>query len=139
MCVLRASGAEFDPEAFLGASPLEPCNVFRRGELRLPRSKPHGSRYEVSGIDIGVSDASWQDLPAQVADAERFLEANREEIGRLARIPGVTDLTLDFPIELRIDGENVVAQSDRLPASLVRLAGALGIAIELSIYPCSDE
>jgi hypothetical protein len=30
---------------------------------------------------------------------------------------------LDSPIELRIDGETVVAQFDRFPASLVRPAG----------------
>ncbi len=139
MCVLRASGAKFDPDRFLEASPLESCKVFRRGDPPLPKSQPEGPRYETSGVTVDVSDAEWSDLPAQVADAERFLEANRGEIERLAQTPGVTDLTLDFPIELRIDGENVFAQFDRFPASLVRLAGALGLALELSTYPCSDE
>jgi len=32
----------------------------------------------------------------------------------------------------------VVAQSDRFPAELVRLAGRCGIAVELSHYPVSD-
>lgn len=105
MCVLRASGLDFDPDAFLGTSPLHPCKVFRRGDLRLPRSKPDEPRHETSGINIDVSDASWQDLPTQVADAERFIKANRREIERLAQTPGVTDLTLDFPVESRIDGE----------------------------------
>jgi len=139
MCVLRASGPEFDPDAFLGTSPLQPSKVFRRGESRLPRSKPEGPRHEASGISIDVSDASWRDLSAQIADAERFIKANRLEIKRLAKSPGITDLTLDFPIESRMGGENVVAQFDKFPATLVSLAGALGIALELSIYPCSDE
>lgn len=139
MCVLRATGAEFNPDAFLDASPFEPCKVFRRGDPRLPKSKPHGPRYDSSGISVAISEAPWSDLPAQVADAKRFLDANRAEIERLTHTTGVVDLTLDFPIELRIDGDTVVAQFDRFPAPLVRLAGALGIALELSIYPCSDE
>jgi hypothetical protein len=115
------------------------CKVFRRGEPRLPRSKPDGPSYETSGLNIVVSDAPLSDLPAQVADAEHFLTANRGEIERLAQSPGVTDLTLDFAIELRIDGENVMAQFDRFPTSLVRLAGTLGLALGASIYPCSEE
>ena len=137
MCVLRASGTDFDPETFLDPSPFEPSKIYRRGDPRLPESRPNGPRYDTSGINVAVSEAPWSDLPAQVADAERFLEANRAELERLVQSPGVTDLTLDFPIELRIDGETVVAQFDRFPASLVRLAGTLGIALELSVYPCS--
>jgi hypothetical protein len=139
MCVLKASGTEFDPDAFLDPSQLVPCKVFRRGEPRLPKSQPHGPIHETSGINIYVSDSSWSDLPAQVADAERFLTENREQIIRLAQAPGVTEIVLDFPIELRIDGENIVAQFDRFPTSLVRLVGALGIALELSIYSCSED
>ncbi|MDJ0865674.1 MAG: hypothetical protein QNK03_06175 [Myxococcota bacterium] len=138
MCVLRATGAEFDPDAFLEGSRLQPRKVFRRGDPRLPNSQPDGPRHQTSGIHIDVSEAQWSDLPGQVADAERFLSANRDEVERLAGAPGVTDLVLDFPIELRIDGEGVAAQFDRFPASLVRLAGALGLALELSTYPRSD-
>ena len=85
------------------------------------------------------SHASWRDLPAQVADAERFLKIHRREIERLAQTPGVTDLTLDFPVESRMGGgDGVVAQFDRFAATLVGLAGALGIALELSTYPRSE-
>jgi hypothetical protein len=139
MCVLRASGAEFEPDAFLEGSSLEPTKVHKKGEPRLLRSKPDGPNHERSGITVAVSDASWSDLSAQVADAERFLEDYAAEIERLAHAPGVACLVLDFPIESRIDGSSVVAQSDRFPASLVRLAGQLGLALELSIYPLSDD
>ena len=93
----------------------------------------------INGLNILVSDAPMSDLVGQVADAERFLSENRPEIERLGNRPGVSDLILDFPIALRIDGENVVAQYNRFPASLVHLAGALGIGLELSIYPSSEE
>ena len=52
--------------------------------------------------------------------------------------PGVEGITLDFPIELRI-GKSVWAQSDRFPASLVTIAGELGLNLELSIYPPPEE
>lgn len=138
MCVLRAAGADFEPAAFLEGSSLEPTKVYKKGQPRLPRSAPDGPKHDTSGITVAVSDAAWSDLPAQVADAERFLETHQTEIERLARAPGIAELALDFPIELRIDGASVVAQFDRFPASLVGLAGQLGLALELSIYPSSD-
>jgi hypothetical protein len=81
-----------------------------------------------------VSDAEWSDLPAQVSDAERFLISNREAIEALAALPGIEDLLLDFPIELRADGIKLAAQTDRFPASLVRLSGSLGLGLALTLY-----
>ena len=138
MCVLRAAGADFEPDVFLADSALPPTKVYRIGEPRLPRSKPDGPKHDTSGITFSVSDAPWSDLSAQIADAETFLEAHRTEIERLASAYGVSDLVLDFPVELRVDGASVFAQFDRFPASLVRLAGQLGLALELSIYPSTN-
>jgi len=64
---------------------------------------------------------------------------HRAELQRLGRASGVASITLDFPIELRIDGTSTIAQFDRFPASLVALAGQLGLALELSIYPTSED
>jgi hypothetical protein len=47
----------------------------------------------------------------------------------------VEDVRLDFPLDLRIDRRTVVAQFDYFPPTLVSLAGALGIGLEVSIYP----
>jgi hypothetical protein len=136
MCTLRASGAGFDPYAFLAGSSLVACRIFRPGEPHAPRSRP--SRQ--AGIAVGVSDASWSDLDAQVADAERFLERNRAEIERLARTPGI-GITLDFPLTLQVEDESEprAGRFIRFPASLVRLAAELGIELELSLYPLHDE
>ncbi len=49
--------------------------------------------------------------------------------------PGVQAVDLDFGIERR----DVAVQCDRLPPELVRLAGSLGLGIELSQYPPAVE
>jgi hypothetical protein len=139
MCVLRASGADFDPDAFLSSSSLEAFKILRRGEPHLPRTQPDGPKYAYSGITVVVSNAPMNDLPSQVADAEDFLRLHRAEIEQLAKTPQITELALDFPIELRMGLPGVAAQFDRFPASLVRLAGELGLGLELSIYPRSES
>jgi hypothetical protein len=132
MCVLRVSGPAFDPEAFLEETTLKPLHVFLRGEPWVP-SEPEGPRHQESGFHVHVSDADWDGLRHQAADAERFLEANRAELTRLAQFPGVASLCLDFPLHLKVGG-GVLAQSDYFPARLAALAGSLGIDLEFSLY-----
>jgi len=133
MCVLNAFGTRFAVDRFRTKTSLRIHGVRKRGQPRFPRSKSGASKHEVSGITVVVSDAPWSDLPAQIRDAERFLSKHRREIARLRRWPGVQIVVLDFPIDLRI-GRRIAAQFDRFPASLVRKAGSLGLALELSIY-----
>ncbi len=136
MCVLRADGAQFDVDAFLAGSTLSPCTIYRRGEPRLKGGRV-AQRRGGSGLHVTVSDASWSDLAAQAADAERFLREHHDEITRLRTFPGVDGLGLDFAIESRI-GKDAVAQFERFPASLVAAAGALGLDLELSLYAVSE-
>ena len=126
-CVLRASGSEFDVDAFLDDSPFEPCAVWRRGEQRF-RHKPPS---ENSGFNLEVSDG---DLAEQVAGAVVFLEDDRAEILRLLAMIGV-EAHLDFGIARR----DVFVQTDFFPSVLIGLAGSLGLGIELSQYPVSNE
>jgi hypothetical protein len=137
-CVLRAAGPEFDVAAFLATSMLVPSTTYHRGEPVLA-TRPEGKKCKASGIVVSVSEAPWSNLPAQVADAEQFLRENRQELSRLRSFPGVEDMALDFPIYQRV-GEKVWMQTDSFPASLVAIAGALGLGLELSIYPpATDE
>lgn len=46
---------------------------------------------------------------------------------------------LDFGYYLRLDGQRVLVQCDFLPSELLKLAGELGIGIELSLYPKVDK
>jgi hypothetical protein len=134
MCVLRAVGTTFDPDAFLSTSSLPRAEAYRAGEPRLPRTQPHGPRYQRSGLTIGVSEAEWDDLPSQVLDALNFLRAHREEVSQLVAFPGVEAVKLDFPCPVRADGVSVLAQFEYLPPALLAEAGTLGVGIELSLY-----
>ncbi len=64
-----------------------------------------------------------------------FLRSEAKQVRRLVEWPGVEGVTLDFGIEWR----DVAAHCDHLPAELVRLAGELGLALEVSHYPISAE
>ena len=86
---------------------------------------------------MAVSDASWSDLATQVKDASRFLDRHAHTIRALRSGGTVVDMRLDFSIDLRI-GEGVAAQFEYLPAELVEKAGALGLGLEISIYPTGE-
>ena len=134
MCTLRAYGTEFDVDTFLASSPLAPSTVFKKGEPRRPNTASEGPKHNKSGVCIGVSDAEWSDLAAQVSDAEQFLISNRIAIEALAAMPGIEDFLLDFPIELRADGIKIATQTDIFSPALVRIAGTFGLGLALTIY-----
>jgi hypothetical protein len=134
MCVLRVTGQHFDPNSFLASSGLRADKVFHAGEPRFS-SRPAGERFDESGFRVDVSHASWASLSGQVSDAIRYLTDNEEVLARLRSTPGIDDMRLDFPVDLRIDRKKVMAQFDYFPPELVSRAGALGFGIELSIYP----
>jgi hypothetical protein len=92
-----------------------------------------------SGFNVGVSDAAWADLPGQISDACTFLEKHADELRALALLDAIEDVRLDFPTELRIGTNDVVAQFDYFPPALLKAAGNLGVGVELSIYPHSED
>ena len=138
MCVLRVSGKHFDVDGHLTPSGLAPYKVFRAGEPRW-NSRPDGERHEVSGFAVDVSRGSRSSLAGQASDAVAFLKQHGDALTVLRAAPGVEDMRLDFPLDLRIDRETVMAQYDYFPPELVSLAGALGLGLELSIYPVDLE
>jgi hypothetical protein len=138
MCVLRVTGKQFDPDSFLAGSGLTPHRVFHAGDSRRS-ARPAGKRLEFSGFTIDVSGASWADLSRQISDAIQFLRDHEEALARLKSTAGIDDMRLDFPVDLRIDRKDVMAQFDYFPPELVARAGALGFGIELSIYPLDFE
>ena len=133
--VLRVHGKAFNVDAFVANCTLPVCTVKRRGEPVSATSQADGRRHEQSGVHILASESDFTDFPAQVNDAISFLRANELELRRLRTSPGVETAMLDFGIERR----DVAVQSDRLPAELLRLAGALDLDIELSQYPLADS
>jgi hypothetical protein len=130
-CVLRVWGTDLDIDTLLATLPLTPQNVFRKGEPRFKR-KPEGRLSSGSGANFDVSAAGFPQLDRQVTDATHFLAANREPLQQLREFPGVDGVTLDFAAE--IDPERFPC-SFAFPNALLVLAAALGISLELSIYP----
>lgn len=131
--VLRASGPDFDVDAFVADCDWNIAKVFHRGEARNPRRTER--KCQESGLNVVVSVAGFHEFPKQLEDAVEFLTRSAAEVRRLVTFPGVTGVVLDFGIAWR----DVAAQSDQFPAELVRLAGACGIGLELSHYPVSED
>jgi hypothetical protein len=138
MCVLRASGKNFDVRSFLASTSLRIAGAYERGDLRR-KSRPDGERCEESGFVADVSEKPWSDLPGQLQDARRFLAEFEAELLRLRGFPGVEGIELDFPTDLRIGNGGVIVQSDRLPADLLLAVGALGVDIVITTYPPTDD
>jgi hypothetical protein len=132
--VIRVYGKHFNVDAFVANCTLPVCTVKRRGEPVFPASQPNGRRHEQSGVHVLASEADFADFQAQVDEVITFLRVNELELRRLRTFAGVETATLDFGIERR----DVAVQCDRLPAELLRLAGAIDVDIELSQYRPAD-
>ncbi|HEX9502392.1 MAG TPA: hypothetical protein VGA10_12135 [Thermoanaerobaculia bacterium] len=125
-CVLRATGAKFDVDAFLSESPFRPATVYRKGQRRRPASR---GTQTASGFNVVVSDTD--DPPEkQIEYALTFLRDQQGEILRLVRFGGVEEIVLDFGIPQN----EIATRSARFPADLLVAAGALGIDIHVSFY-----
>ena len=130
-CVLRAASADFRVDDFLQTTSLVPCDVYHKGE---PRGLG-GRLRERSGLTILVSDADGNNLRQQVRDAIEFLERNRAEVSRLQSYIAPKEAILDFGV-WKTDN---FGQFCYLPPALLRLAGSLGLGIEVSIYAAPGD
>lgn len=128
--ILRAYGTDFDVDTFLDGCQLAVCAVKHRGEPVFPASQPKGRHHERSGVHVCVSDADFNEFSRQIEESVEFLGSKYEQVRRLCEWPGIEDTTLDFGIEQR----DVPLYCVYLPPELIRLAGSLGIGIELSHY-----
>jgi hypothetical protein len=70
----------------------------------------------------------------KIKDAIAFIQTHGADLTRLMSEPSACGV-LDFAVDWR----DVSAQFDNFPAALVREAGRLGLALELSRYPISEE
>lgn len=130
-CILRIGGAELDADDLLRECRLDAYRIDRKGEIGLLKSRgPH----EKSSVHVDVSSAGFDDLPGQVADAVTFLRANQSAVRAAVTFPGVEWAQLDFGVE----HADVAIDSKYLKPELLALAGGMGLAIELSIYPGAE-
>jgi hypothetical protein len=128
-CILRISGETLAIDELLVSVPLKPCSIYRKGQPTSTR--PNARNAMTSGMNIVVSEADFDAFKTQLAESEAFLQSNYDSLQKLVNWPGVEEMRLDFGIEMR----NVYSQCDYFPASLVKLAGSLGLGLELSQYP----
>ncbi len=129
-CVLRISGDEFDLDALLASIDVSPCHVQRKGA---PRFESGRSIAEYTGFNIDVSKDDGNDLAHQVRDATQFLATSRTAIQRAVNYPGVEHAELDFCVNCRL-GNGVAVQNNSLSSDLLKLAGDLGVDVNVSIY-----
>jgi hypothetical protein len=132
--VLKVAGRSFDVDAYLRRGVLVPTAVYRRGEARFP-TLPRARKSLQSGFSIVVSKKSLSDFAHHTEQAVTFLRRHRHAVGALRRRKGVESAILELALERRPESEGMALV---FPEELVRLAGALGLALEVSFYPPSD-
>ena len=133
--ILRASGAKFDVDAFVGESTLLIDRVYRVGEPVFPASNPEGRKCKRSGLTVVASDVDFEDYKLQMKESFFFMRDHADELKRLATFVGLQSLCIDF-------GANIYPPgwcSFRFPHPLMKMAGDLGIDLELSVYPCEPD
>jgi hypothetical protein len=86
-------------------------------------------------MSIETSKAGFDNLKKQVDDTIRYLKRHEVKLSHIGSTKEIEYAILDFGIGLRIDRKTVLTQSDIFPNELLKLAGNLGLDIELSIYP----
>lgn len=128
-CYLRIWG-KFDPDVITQGLNLPIHESWREGT---PGSR--GGFYEDSGIQLRVSGTGLHDYQRQFAEAESFLRTHREAIAFLTKRDDTLESILDFGMAQAPHP----AYYRRIPTSLVEIAAALRLAIELSFYACSDD
>lgn len=138
MCVFHVSSKSSCFKQFLDNHPELP--VYQSHEKgTLPKIGLKESHYEDHGFSCEVSDQLWDNVAGQIIDIISFLEVYTPYLALLKETHTIDDWRFDLPYECRLE-DNYFTQCDYLPPKLMRLAGALEIGIELSLYwPSSEE
>jgi hypothetical protein len=123
-CVLRISGT-FRTDDLVLEGALAPYRCWQAGEER-----GRGEKHTDTGLAIDVSAKGFDDFEGQLSDATAFLRAHQDRIRAVTDRADVEDATLDFGLA----APPHVASFRRIPADVVALAGACGLAVELSSY-----
>lgn len=132
-CILAFVGPDANVEQLLALSPVEPVSVWRRGE---PLSSRPGSRVAVtSGVTLRISDAEFEELEEQQADAIQFLNEHCQALQAMRRVEGVESARVDFGIAMR----SVIVQSDTFPADLIAAVAKVGCSLDLTQYPTGPK
>jgi hypothetical protein len=127
-CVLLVSGVQFAVDDFVANSKLT-SNPSRYSLWRSGEPLRNGS-HEDSGFILDVCAVESKGLKELIERVISFLKDNFTELKQLMDHPDVETGVLDFSINRR----DVTTQYDRFPAELIRLAGNLGLWIDLTQF-----
>lgn len=130
-CTLTIVGKKLDIDTFISKTQLSPYKKSYKGEPSF-KSKPEGEKLSYSLLSILTSEAGFDCFDQQVEDTLKCLKENKDKLTYISSTKEVESAALDFEIDLLI--ENELCQTNRLPSALLKLAGNLGIDIQLSVY-----
>lgn len=88
-----------------------------------------------SGVTLQISDAEFEELEQQQADAIRFIHDHDQALQAMRKVEGVESACVDFGIAMR----SVIVQSDTFPAELMAALAKLGCSMELTQYPTGPK
>ena len=132
-CNLTILGEKLDVDELISKSKLRGYTKHYIGQPMF-KSKPNGKKLIHSGIGTQTSKADFDNLDKQIKDTIKYLKTHAEKLSIIKQTKEIDFAVLDFGINLRIDKKKILLQSDRFPSELLKLAGDLGLDIELSVY-----
>ncbi|MDZ7619716.1 MAG: hypothetical protein U1E05_22175 [Patescibacteria group bacterium] len=135
MCVLHVTSDTRSFAGFLRETAFPSYASHEKGDARTSGER---QPYDDFGFSSDVSKRDWTDLAGQIEDAHAFLREHEAVLRSLTATHAISDIRLDFPYSCRL-GEGVFAQCDYLAPEFLRLAGELGVGLELSHYPPMEE
>jgi hypothetical protein len=133
MCtVLRVTGPYEELRSAIQTIPLE---FSEAGASTKARGRNDASYDGRSTYNLTVSDADGDCVPQQMVECESFFTEHANEMAMIRKLACVEEMCLDF---MWAFPETIIAQFHRLPASLLKRCGELGVDIEMSVYSCAD-
>lgn len=128
-CNLSIIGEDLDVDALEAKLGLSGFHKNYKGTPRY-KTKPEKEKLPYSYMSTSVSDAGFDAFEQQVKDVIAYLQQHYDILKLVSGVKEVQYFNLDFGV--RYAGK--FRQGLYLPSELVRLAGELGMSIEVSLY-----
>lgn len=132
-CNLSIIGEDLDVDALEAKLGLSGFHKNYKGVPRY-RTKPEKEKLPYSYMSTCVSDAGFEAFEQQVKDVIAYLQQHYDILKLVSGVKEVQYFNLDFGV--RYAGK--FRQGLYLEPELVRLAGELGMSIEVSLYMSRD-
>ena len=129
--LIRIRGAILDVDAVLASlSALEPCAVFRKGDLTGAEQGP--SKYEASGAYFDVDGTDFQTLDEQFVLFEEFARLYEDDVLRLTTSIGIDEAYVDFAVVK--NSKMYPLQKEYLSLERIALLTRLNLGFQISSW-----